>query len=324
VQVKYHTELMPVLGKLMIEEPTLKMQTQATRSVLAFCAGLLSFDEDDEEETKVSGKEIMSQYASNMLTALVTILQKSISESHEPLQMQALSLIGTISDVIQEDFKQYFATFIPIMVNLLTTVSANSMEAKNLRAKAISTIGSIVTSVSSSEDKEPFKANVLEITQHLATTLQSRLSDDDPQDEAIKDALAQCAGFLGTDFTQFMPLLMDQLVADAQLSVDFKMESADMPSTTDNMEMKVKIKGMGEQKVSMNTDALIRKTGAFGVLKKVSENMGRAFAPFVEPLLPIISQHMAYDHSKCIRKLALKTFKFMLIAVGEPRNTQLF
>jgi len=119
-------------------------------------------------------------------------------------------------------------------------------------------------------------------------------------------------------------MLLDQLVADAQLSLDFKMESADMPSTTDNMEMKVKIKGLGEQKVSMNTDALIRKTGAFAVLQKVSENMGRAFAPFVEPLLPIISAHMAYEHSKGIRKLALKTFKHMLVAVGEPQNTQLF
>lgn len=57
------------------------------------------------------------------------------------------------------------------MVNLLTTVSASSMESKNLRAKAIQTIGSIITSVSDSEDKTPFKANVLEITQHLATTL---------------------------------------------------------------------------------------------------------------------------------------------------------
>jgi len=180
VQIKYHAELMPVLGRLMVEEPTLKMQTQATRSVLAFSAGLLSFEEEDEEEAKVSGKEIMSTYANATLTSLVTILQKSISESHEPLQVQTLSLIGTISDVIQEDFQQYFSTFIPIMVNLLTTTPAETMEAKKLRARAIQTIGSIITSVSDSEDKEPFKANVLEITQHLATTLQGRLSDDDP------------------------------------------------------------------------------------------------------------------------------------------------
>lgn len=189
----------------MVGAPNLKLQTQATRSIHAFCTGLLSFDEEDEESTKVSGKEIMTTYASQTLTALVDILQKSIQERHEPLQVQALSLIGTISDVIQEDFQQYFGTFVPIMVNLLTSVAADSMEAKKLRARAIQTLGSIIRSVADSEDKEPFKAPVIEITSHLATTIQGRLADDDPQDEAIKETLAQCAGFLGTEFTQFMP-----------------------------------------------------------------------------------------------------------------------
>jgi len=209
VQLKFHSELMPVLGRLMVEEPSLKMQTQATRSVLAFCQGLLTFDEDDEEAINVNGKDIMSNYASQTLEALVAILQRSINENHEPLQIQTLSLIGTIADGIGEDFQQYFATFIPALVNLLTTVDGSTMEAKKLRARAINTIGSIITSVSDNEDKAPFKANVLEITQHLATTLQSRLSDDDPQDESIKDTLAQCAGFLGQEFVQFMPMMLD-------------------------------------------------------------------------------------------------------------------
>ena len=112
-------------------------------------------------------------------------------------------------------------------------------------------------------------------------------------------------------------------MVDAQLSLDFKMESADMPTTTDNFSMQAKVKGMGNQRFSMNTDALVRKTGAFSVLQRVSENMGTAFAPFVEPLLPIISQHMSYDHSKAIRKSSLKTFKNMLVAVGESQNVQL-
>ena len=96
-----------------------------------------------------------------------------------------------------------------------------------------------------------------------------------------------------------------------------------MPTTTDNFSMQAKVKGMGNQRFSMNTDALVRKTGAFSVLQRVSENMGTAFAPFVEPLLPIISQHMSYDHSKAIRKSSLKTFKNMLVAVGESQNVQL-
>lgn len=234
-----------------------------------------------------------------------------------------MELIGVVADVIAEDFQQYFATFIPVLVNLLTTVNGDTMDAKKLRARAIQTIGSIINSVADNEDKTPFKANVLEITQHLATTLQGGLSDDDPQDEMIKDTLAQCASFLGKEFTQFMPMLLDNLIRDAQLTLDFKMESADMPTTNDNMSMKMKVKGLGEQVVSMKTENFVRKMGAFGVIEKVSENMGREFAPFVEPLLPIVSEHMAYDHNKTIRKFALKIFKSMLSAVGEPQNIQL-
>lgn len=52
--------------------------------------------------------------------------------------------------------------------------------------------------------------------------------------------------------------------------------------------------------------------------------MGTAFAPYCEPLLPIIKEHMTYSHSKAIRKYALKTFKNILIALGEPNNITLF
>lgn len=132
----------------------------------------------------------MQQYASDTLTKLVEVLRKSIAQNHEPLQMQTLGLIGTIADVIAEDFQQYFGTYVPILIDLLTNVNGDSMEAKKLRAKAIQAIGSIITSVTECENKESFKANVVEISSHLSTTLQGGLTDDDPQDEAIKDTLA--------------------------------------------------------------------------------------------------------------------------------------
>jgi hypothetical protein len=65
---------------------------------------------------------------------------------------------------------------------------------------------------------------------------------------------------------------------------------------------------------------LAKKTGAFGLLAEVSDNMGSFFRPFVAPLLPIITQHMVYQHSSKIRKFALTTFKNILIALGEDEN----
>jgi hypothetical protein len=51
--------------------------------------------------------------------------------------------------------------------------------------------------------------------------------------------------------------------------------------------------------------------------------MGTAFAPYVEPLMPIVFSHMNFDHSKGIKKLALKSFTNMLVAAGEPQNIQM-
>ena len=48
------------------------------------------------------------------------------------------------------------------------------------------------------------------------------------------------------EFAQFMPVLMGPILHDANLNLDFKMENADLPSTTDNMAVKVKVKGLGE------------------------------------------------------------------------------
>lgn len=154
--------------------------------------------------------------------------------------------------------------------------------------------------------------------------MQIGFSDDDPQAVAVKDTLVRCAGFLGSDFAQFMPLLLTQLVTDAKVTIDFKMEDADLPDTTGKESMKMKVKGLGEQRISMSTDALVTKTSAFDMLEKISDIMGTSFAPYCEPLLPVISEHMTYGHSKVIRKKALMTFRHILVAMGEQRNISLF
>ena len=48
--------------------------------------------------------------------------------------------------------------------------------------------------------------------------------------------------------------------------------------------------------------------------------MGTSFSPYVKPLLPIIVSHMTYAHSRQIKKFSLKTFKNILVAVGESEN----
>ena len=103
------------------------------------------------------------------------------------------------------------------------------MPEKQLRSKAIDTVGSIIIAVTDSDERDSFKLSVISVAEYLSKLIQSGLSDDDPQDASAKDTLTQCAGFLKVEFAQFMPFLMGPIMHDANLSLDFKMENADLP-----------------------------------------------------------------------------------------------
>jgi hypothetical protein len=79
---------------------------------------------------------------------------------------------------------------------------------KTLRAKAIETVGEIFASITDCETADSFKDSVQAVTNVMVNMLKGGLSDDDPQDIAIKDTLVSCAGFLGEEFAAYMPTLL--------------------------------------------------------------------------------------------------------------------
>jgi hypothetical protein len=127
----------------MANEPLLKMQAQATSAMLAMCSGLAHDDGDDDDDGKnVNGQEIMQQYAGDTLQALTGLLEKGISEKYELLQTYSLSLIGTIAEVIREEFAPFFDVFIKAFATIINSPDNEStQEGRKLSAKAIDTMG---------------------------------------------------------------------------------------------------------------------------------------------------------------------------------------
>jgi len=162
----------------MLTEPLIKMQTQATATVLSFVTGLLN--EDDEAEEEVDAKEILAPYSKQLLQALVALLQKGIQQNYEPLQTEALQLLSSVAQVLLEEFSVYYNDFIPLMQEILEKVGQTTMSEKQLRAKAIDSIGSIIIAVTDSDQKDEFKASVSSIAEYLSKLIQSGLTDDDP------------------------------------------------------------------------------------------------------------------------------------------------
>lgn len=76
-------------------------------------------------------------------------------------------------------------------------------------------------------------------------------------------------------------------------------------------------------RVTLNTSALGNKIAAFQHIMKIAEAMGEGFQPYIATVLPVLKAHIGH-FSKAIRKASLKTFQYLLIALGEPQNITFF
>ena len=149
---------MPKLAQHMVNEPLIKMQAEATAVMLALCRGLVESEEDEEDEKAVNGQEIMQKYASETLEGLTQLLDKGINEKYEPLQSYSLQLIGTIAEVIEAEFGQFFQVFMTAFATIVSTgESDTTMEGNLLQAQAIEAMGYIIGAVAKCEDTSTFK-----------------------------------------------------------------------------------------------------------------------------------------------------------------------
>lgn len=69
--------------------------------------------------------------------------------------------------MILEDFGAYYNDFMPLMLEILEKVGQATMPEKSLRAKAIDTIGSIIIAVTDADDRDQFKASVMNVAEYL-------------------------------------------------------------------------------------------------------------------------------------------------------------
>ena len=83
-QKKFHTELVPMLVKIMNEEQILKLKTHAVSTMINFAKGLIDEDEEEVEETKKTEK-IMNHYTKNLFSSLINLLKQAMTENYEPL-----------------------------------------------------------------------------------------------------------------------------------------------------------------------------------------------------------------------------------------------
>jgi hypothetical protein len=143
------------------------------------------------------------------------------------------------------------------------------------------------------------------------------LKEDDPQIISITNAITQVAAVLKDEFSPYLPGIMEKLIKDSQVEVDFKLEDADLPQLGESDEnltsVTFKMKGFdGSKKLSLNTYALEQKINSVQVIRALAQNLGEAFFDFVEPTLEALSPIFEYKYSRAVRLSALETCQYLI------------
>ena len=82
-----------------------------------------------------------------------------------------------------------------------------------------------------------------------------------------KSVRSRQQSFLKKDFAPYMEFLSQHLIKDASLSIDVQMQNSDMPVANQDEGFKVKVRGLGEQRITVKTDNLIKKVSAFHLIE---------------------------------------------------------
>lgn len=324
VQFKFHGELVPALLGIIKSEQEMKVRTQAIACLCDFTKGLIQEDDTELTDAKKSG-EIMQAYSDDLFKSLIDNLTLSVDAGYEPLQEQVMGLLNVSASLLEEHFAKYFNSFLPLMVKILNNVEGTTVQQKNLRARTIESMGSLIVSVS---DQKEFTESVKDVTAQLFALLGQPFDQDDPQEQAIKETIAKISYFLKEDFHHVAPKFLEILAKDAVHEVKMTHTEAREGeiATTENKQtaMTFKVFGMeNTQKVTCNISELGAKIAAFSHIHTIAEAMGESFKPYVDQILPIMMSHLDYT-SSAVRKSALKTLPHLITAKGEPDNIALF
>ena len=150
----------------------------------------------------------------------------------------------------------------------------------------------------------------------MFTLVQKQFADEDPQELAVKGALAKAAFYLKGEFQIVAPVFLAILLKDASIEVKVIAGDGALPAAQEKGRavFDLKVRGMEDAaRFSLNTGELEQKLAAFEHIHNVASAMGRSFEPHIPTVLPLLLSHMK-DESRTLRKSVLKTFQYLIIA----------
>ena len=277
--------------------------------MVCFVRGLISAEEDEEDEKQKEYGKVLEPYAAGMAEKVGMLLKEAMDKGYGPMQEEVLALLSCMANVLGEKFAAYYDAFMPGLKQILLTMPMTTKEQQELRAHCTQTLGFILTALKSNTSL--CRQDALDIARALTQLLVSgQISEADPQILAIQNTLSQIGACIKGEFKEFLPHIMPALIKDATRDIDLKIKDAELAGKEDKGEgvasFNVKIRGFeGERQITMNTNALENKINALQIIKNLASSLGTGFFEQVEPVTQIIiNDLLGFKYSKAVRKTA--------------------
>lgn len=185
------------------------------------------------------------------------------------------------------------------------------------RSKTVETMGYLLAAVK--EHPTIFQPDCQEIMETMVKMTLS-LHADDPLHKAIFVVYENVVSSLKGDFLPYsehiFPLLMQAANRKIELTILEEGDSSKAASLKGSKHnyasYKLDMKVDGVKNLILNTDHLAQKIESTNLLVQMAEDMGLAFAQFIERTLPLVKELVSYKHNKEIRNNMIETIKFMI------------
>ncbi|GFR44315.1 hypothetical protein Agub_g5527 [Astrephomene gubernaculifera] len=263
LQAKHHATILPALMAIMENFSSPRVQAHA-------CAAIVNFSEGVESE-------VLPPYLDSLILKLLNLLQHGA----KLVQEGALTALASVADSSQELFNKYYDTVMPLLTQILTT--ANAKELRLMRAKALECISLVGMAVG----KDRFRADARNVMGYMQQVQAAGMEADDPLASYMLQAGARLCKCLGSEFMEYLPLVLPSLLNSASADPDVQVvdeDDLDADDLPDDMEAIP----MGDKCLMYRSSILEEKATAVNMLSCYAEELKEGFWAYVGPVLKLV------------------------------------
>jgi HEAT repeat protein len=276
LQLNYHESVLQAL-MLAMEDGSARVQSHAAAAVINFCEHAEPF--------------IMEPYLHELLQRLYQLL----SHHRKIVLEQAITAVASVADSAEENFAQYYETFMPKMKEVLQ--HANTKETRMMRGKAMECISLIGLAVG----KEKFAPDAVQVMELLMEAQQAEMEPDDPQISYMLQAWTRICKCLGPDFVPYLPYVMPPLLRSAEIQPDVVV--ADAEDNEEDLEGMETVQ-IGDKTIGIKTSGLEEKATACNMIACFLAELQEGYYEYIEPTARIMIPLLQFYYHDEVRSAA--------------------